>query len=199
MVYSPVLQQLLEQLLARYRRDPAARRLCLTQEGGDRLLIEEERARRQVRFSRYIAPARRRPIKDLEIVFHVSPEGHWLPYGLYRDTVGRQTWGRVDEIQHTLTITDPLHQTALRDVCDIWAFRLRDQEWLQHATPIDAASLEVPGPFAWPEPTMEEPDDEQLEEWMIDDVCEATDGCVVEPDGVCPHGYPSWLIQLGLV
>ena len=74
MVYSPVLQQLLEQLLARYRRDPAARRLCLTQEGGDRLLIEEDRARRQVRFSRYIAPARRRPIKDLEIVFYVSPE-----------------------------------------------------------------------------------------------------------------------------
>jgi hypothetical protein len=91
MVYSPVLQQLLEQLLARYRKDPAARRLCLTQEGGDRLLIEEDQARRQVRFSRYIAPARRRPIKDLEIVFYVSPEGHWIPYELYRDTVGRQT------------------------------------------------------------------------------------------------------------
>lgn len=52
---------------------------------------------------------------------------------------------------------------------------------------------------AWPTPTQAEPDDEELEEWVYDSVVEATDGCRVEPDGVCPHGHPSWLLYLGLV
>jgi hypothetical protein len=51
----------------------------------------------------------------------------------------------------------------------------------------------------WPEPTEEEPSMEQLEEWGFDGVVEATDGCRVEPDGVCDHGYPSWFIQLGVI
>ena len=32
-----------------------------------------------------------------------------------------------------------------------------------------------------------------------DDCCEATDGCIVEPDGHCPHAHPSWLLKLGLI
>ena len=32
-----------------------------------------------------------------------------------------------------------------------------------------------------------------LEKWDAQGTCKAIDGCVVEPDGVCPHGYPSWL------
>lgn len=51
----------------------------------------------------------------------------------------------------------------------------------------------------WPEPTVEEPDLETLEEWFMDTVCEATDGCIVEHDGRCPHGYPSWFLQLGMI
>ena len=51
----------------------------------------------------------------------------------------------------------------------------------------------------WPEPTTDEPDTEQLEEWVFDSVCDATDGCVVEPDGMCPHGHPSWLLAMGLI
>lgn len=50
----------------------------------------------------------------------------------------------------------------------------------------------------WPEPTDPRPTLSQLEDWMLDGDCEATDGCRVEPDGVCPHGHPSWLIRLGL-
>lgn len=46
------------------------------------------------------------------------------------------------------------------------------------------------------EPT---PSMEQLEEWVYDSVCEATDGCIVEPDGRCPHGHQSWLLRLGLI
>jgi hypothetical protein len=43
-------------------------------------------------------------------------------------------------------------------------------------------------------PTMED-----IQRWTFDGVCEAVDGCIVEPDGVCPHGYPSWLRALGLI
>lgn len=50
-------------------------------------------------------------------------------------------------------------------------------------------------------PTVAVPDDDVLEEMVMDfgDV-ETTDGCCgVEPDGYCEHGYPSWLIELGLI
>ena len=51
----------------------------------------------------------------------------------------------------------------------------------------------------WPTPTEEIPDMDMLLEWSIDNLCEATDGCIVEPDGVCPHGHPSWLMKLGII
>jgi len=51
----------------------------------------------------------------------------------------------------------------------------------------------------WPPIETDEPDEEQLEEWIFDGVCDATDGCTVEPDGVCPHGHPSWLLRLQLI
>ena len=36
-----------------------------------------------------------------------------------------------------------------------------------------------------------------LERWINDGVCKTIDGCRVEPDGECSHGYPSWLLALG--
>lgn len=51
----------------------------------------------------------------------------------------------------------------------------------------------------WPEPTEEEPDVETMERWVYDGVAEATDGCTVEPDGMCEHHHPSWLIRLELI
>lgn len=47
--------------------------------------------------------------------------------------------------------------------------------------------------------TEQEPSMEQLHEWVIDGVAEATDGCSVEPDGRCAHGHSSWLIMKGLI
>lgn len=38
-----------------------------------------------------------------------------------------------------------------------------------------------------------------LEKYSSDSVCKATDGCKVEPDGICQHGHKSWLLQLGFV
>ena len=38
-----------------------------------------------------------------------------------------------------------------------------------------------------------------LETWDRDGYCKTIDGCKVEPDGQCSHGYGSWLIELGLI
>ena len=38
-----------------------------------------------------------------------------------------------------------------------------------------------------------------MERWMLNGIAKATDGCKVEPDGVCSHGKPSWIIKLGLI
>lgn len=52
---------------------------------------------------------------------------------------------------------------------------------------------------AWPEPTVEEPSMEEAQDWMDDGGCEATDGCWIEPDGICEHGYPSWFVYWGII
>ena len=48
-------------------------------------------------------------------------------------------------------------------------------------------------------PDFDEPSMEQLKDWMMDSGCEATDGCWVEHDGTCPHGYQSWFLVMGLI
>ena len=51
----------------------------------------------------------------------------------------------------------------------------------------------------WPKPTEPEPDMETLSDMVYDNIMpEATDGCIIEPDGVCEHGHPSWLLYLGI-
>lgn len=41
----------------------------------------------------------------------------------------------------------------------------------------------------------------QLERWDNEGGCEAAcpEGCWVEPDGHCEHGYKSWLLVLGMI
>ena len=47
--------------------------------------------------------------------------------------------------------------------------------------------------------TMKAPCVGTMERWMDNGRCKATDGCIVEPDGVCEHGHQSWLLRLGLI
>lgn len=44
-----------------------------------------------------------------------------------------------------------------------------------------------------------EPSIEQLIEWEEDGGCETPDGCWVEPDGRCEHGFDSWLLIQGMI
>lgn len=48
-------------------------------------------------------------------------------------------------------------------------------------------------------PTTARPDAEKLAEWEEQGVCEATDGCAVEPDGTCEHGHTSWMRVLEMI
>ena len=48
-------------------------------------------------------------------------------------------------------------------------------------------------------PTRKQPSIGTMYKWLDEGVAKATDGCRVEPDGVCPHGHLSWLLELGLI
>jgi hypothetical protein len=74
-------------------------------------------------------------------------------------------------------------------------------------TRLGATGREVPGRGEdimseqnWPEPTDSRPDREDLQDMLSGEGdTDATDGCYVEPDGVCEHGHPSWPLYLGLI
>ena len=51
----------------------------------------------------------------------------------------------------------------------------------------------------YPKPTVSPPEVHQLCDWEMDGGCEATDGCWVEPDGICEHGHQSWLLHMGMI
>jgi hypothetical protein len=38
-----------------------------------------------------------------------------------------------------------------------------------------------------------------MQKWLDNGVAKALDGCDTEPDGICEHGAPSWLVKLGLI
>lgn len=58
---------------------------------------------------------------------------------------------------------------------------------------------ETPPKPSYPSPTVERPSDEQLTSSFDIGVVQATDGCVVELDGTCPHGHPSWFLYLNII
>ena len=59
-------------------------------------------------------------------------------------------------------------------------------------------------PREYPTPTVEV-SDEELHDMAFEALfgtaagVDATDGCFVEPDGVCPHGHPSILLAKGMI
>lgn len=197
--YSAKLQLFVEELLARHSASPGELQLQWLLEDKEVLVISQTADRRQVRLSRFVVMRQRPPIKDLEIVFFIDEQGHWIPYQYDRPPTDHQVCGVIDMRYLKLIIDNPAYQRALASQCDLWATRLHNQGWLEYGELLSTAGMESDGLFLWPIPTVEEPDEDQLEAWMMDDVCEATDGCLVEPDGTCPHGHPSWLLRMGLV
>ena len=65
---------------------------------------------------------------------------------------------------------------------------------------LDAIDVHDPSTFPggqYPTPTGKEPSVDALYSMMVGMIAtETTDGCIAEPDGVCEHGHPSWLVVL---
>jgi len=79
-------------------------------------------------------------------------------------------------------------------------YRLRTvPPWPQEAVASEATPSHTGEPAA--EPKLEPPDVETLIAWEAEGGCEAAcpHHCWVEPDGICNHGNPSWLLRLGLI
>ena len=77
---------------------------------------------------------------------------------------------------------------------------LCDDCWMaQHRPPSITSNEDENTGQSGTEPTVAPPDMETLEVWIWEGICEATDGCICEPDGHCVHGFPSWLLELGLI
>lgn len=38
-----------------------------------------------------------------------------------------------------------------------------------------------------------------LKKWMFNGICPTPDGCKVEPDGTCEHGWNAWLLIMGVI
>lgn len=59
--------------------------------------------------------------------------------------------------------------------------------------------------ITYPAPVIEAPTDDELLDQLQAAVMdtevsfETSDGCSVEPDGVCQHGHPTWLRRAGLI
>ena len=47
--------------------------------------------------------------------------------------------------------------------------------------------------------TTKRPSIATMERWNYDGIARATDGCRIEPDGVCEHGHSSWMLVLGVI
>lgn len=148
-------------------------------------------------------------VQDPEVVFFVGDENlGWVPIGVTQVIGGWRTYARVAPDGSKIVAYRKAAQASLADFAEMWAQNIEDQGWLEdgikHSSGTDEGTVAEEKPSSsnsrWPEPTVEQPDFETLEQWMWEDgCCEATDGCMIEPDGVCQHGHPSWLLRLGFI
>tara|TARA_R110002020_G_scaffold19364_2_gene67097 strand:+ start:5736 stop:5963 length:228 start_codon:yes stop_codon:yes gene_type:complete len=58
---------------------------------------------------------------------------------------------------------------------------------------------DLPKWVEWDGERFETPSFEEIRGWVFDSTCESLAGETVEPDGVDPDGFPSWLLAVGLV
>ncbi len=140
-------------------------------------------------------------VPDPRIVFFVTDANKWAPIGITQSIGGPSSYVTMTEDGLGIAAYDTEGQADLADLAAIWAKNLVDQDWLEHGNCVRSFIAPKSEPIAhWPKPVTETPDMDTLVEWLLmDGACEATDGCLIEPDGVCHHGYPSWLLQLEMI
>jgi len=141
------------------------------------------------------------PVPDPRMVFFITDANEWAPIGIQQSIGGPSSYVKMTDDGLGIAAYDTEGQAEIADFAVTWARNLVDQGWLEHANCVRSFTTPVAKTNSrWPEPVTETPDMDTLLEWLLmDGDCEATDGCLIEPDGVCHHGYPSWLLQLGMI
>ena len=142
-------------------------------------------------------------VDTTSVIDHPDGQGH--PVGYF----GQALIHAELQDEHTLQLLreyQPQHEfvaTLLKTEDRVSSYRLRLVEHPRDPIEnrVDPAPDRAVDPEEAPaaEAELQPPDLETLQEWVAQGFCEATDGCIVEPDGTCPHGHPSWLLKLGLI
>jgi hypothetical protein len=166
---------------------------------GDELHVEESAAESRVIVRYFAKQPSDELVKQMEIVCFIMHYGQWVPVELYEGGIAK-SYGTSDGETGRIDIADKRGQAIAVGFCDAWALQFLEQGFLASAAKLVPLGVKPSRRPQWPQPTVPTPDLEQIEDWLWDDGgCEATDGCWIEPDGICPHGHPSWFLRLGLI
>jgi len=185
---SKKMQEVITRLATKYGLDlsrPDAR-LRLGMPGFDRLVIEKT-GEKTVSVAHYYEQYGR-PIADPEIIFFTGDSG-WIALEITQVLGGQRVYAVLSSDGQEVALINAVDQASLALFAEDWAHNLEIQGWLEEAEkwdPCDPSKARMP-------------DVETLMAWESEGGCEAVDSCWVEPDGVCPHGCPSWLLVMGLI
>jgi hypothetical protein len=194
------LRHLVYDLLEHYpaeMRPNGLRYLELRMRGHGVLTVEELIKHRQLRVCYELFDGEGHPVPEPEVLVYVDDDERWMPYEIRRHTAGHYAFADLDLGHAELILLDPKHQADLAAFADGWAEFLRAQGWLEDADKC------ITQPQVWTEDEVEAAQPPAVQDlWdFVDEygLCLATDGCWVAPEETCEHGYPSWLVALGLL
>ena len=131
------------------------------------------------------------------------PTGEGHPFGYLDQEALEQGWD--EDIQQMVSAYDPTWEmvtSLLKSQDRVSTYRVK-------IIASESPSRDAGANPAWPdqetelliEADPEPPDLQTLMTWESEGGCEAAcpHRCWTDPDGVCPHGHPSWLLKLGLI
>ena len=174
-------------------------RIRLKNHNGDELHVDEDLDNWLVAVRYFAKQPAGELVKDFEAVCFIMIHGEWVPLQLFQVGSANMIYGRAQADDGKVEILDYRGQAKAAGLCDAWAFKLLEHGFLAQAAKLTPVVRNPNKRPKWPQPTVPAPSLEQIEDWIWEDGgCEATDGCWLEPDGICPHGHPSWLLKLGL-
>lgn len=178
------VRQLVEKLLASYRSD-TQRGFVTTAYLSDReiLLAHEIEPHVLVRVAAVQFDGQRPNEPAVELLCYVDRHGDYFPIVLRGHQVGRAT--------------QTPKQHALSSFADTWSdYLLRRGLMARETAPPPGAVAD----YLAEDVRLTEIESERLAQWVdAEHICEAIDGCFVEPRGACPHGHPSWFVELELI
>ena len=185
---SKKMQEVITQLAQKHGLDVTADEgyLRLDMPGFDRLVIENI-PKNQVKVAHYYEQ-HGHLIADPEIIFYTG-FAEWVPINVTQVLSGHRVYAVPTPDGEGIVLTDPQRQADLADFSAIWAKNIEDQGWWASGIKWDPCD---PSHY-------EPPNLDTMMQWLDEGIAEATDGCIVEPDGVCPHACQSWLLVLGYI